>query len=503
VSFPVAGSIPRSALASAALAILCTATATADDSTWVRTRVIERLNEGVRLLRSGDPAAAAERLCWVADRALNAHEGAWLCGRALLESRQSSRAIEYLELASDIDPSHLRTWVTLGDAYLSDGQVDRARAAFFEALEVRSDYSPAYDGLARLAWQQGNYERALEIFAQALKANPADGRARLNRGRLHLEKGRVEQALGDIREAVRLRPDDGEVQLGLARVLFASGLTEGALAAARESSEILPLDSRPLALRARIQLAVGEISEAERVARRALEIDEHSVAARLVLGEALGRSARLDEAMLALTPPDPTLLSEREASEIDTRREHWRRRKEALDELEAATDRGGSPPEAIALLARARLELGNEAGAIALATEAVAKAPGDLEISRQAAYVLGAAGRPLAAERLLSLIVESSVASPDDLMNLGIARELSGDPAGARAAYLEALLGVAAPADAHLGLARLALRDGDESEARRSLIEYLAAETDDTLVLRIREALSRLPERAPDGGDSE
>ena len=464
----------------------------AEESGWVRQQVFERLGTGVRHLRSGNARAAAESLCWAAERALNSHEAAWLCGRALLRAREPGRAIQFLELATNLQPRHLESWVTLGDAFLSDGQVDRARAAYFEALEIREDHSPAFDGLARLAWQTGDEKRALALYADALKANPADARARLNRGHLHLEAGRISQALEDIREAARLRPDDGEVQLGLARVLLRSGIGNDALAAARRAAEILPADPRPLALQSRVLLDAGDLGTAERAARSALELDAAEVEARLVLGELLGRTDRIDEGISVLEQTDTSRLSEKEIASINTARESWERRREDLAELAVRADSDDAPASLLLTLARARLEVGDAERAVELARRA-AGLPGlsPLEL-RHAAYVLGSAGELLESEKIVDGIVASGAVLPEDLVNLAVAREMSGDPEGAETAYRRSLTLPLPPAVAHLGLARLALAAGDRPAAIAHLLEFLTADPDSDAALRVTEALKLL-----------
>ncbi|RMG47664.1 MAG: hypothetical protein D6718_03075 [Acidobacteria bacterium] len=483
------------ALGIGALLLLTVAgVARAEDAAWVRRQVAERTNAGLRALRRGEARRAADLLCWAADRLLNGADVAWFCGRALLAAHEAPRAVGYLERAVELDPRNLGARVDLGEAYLAAGRPDEARAAFFAALEVRPDHSPALDGLARVAEATGNEERALELFALALRANPADAAARLHRGQLHLAAGRVDQALEDIEEAARLRPDDGLVQLGLAQVTAAAGLADRALSAARRAAELLPGDARPAALVAAALLDLGAPEEAEAQARRALSLDPDLPQARISLAEVLGRTGRLEEAVAILERSPAPWWSERDRSAVEEARRRWTERREALARLTEAAASPDADPATLLALAEAELAAGRRADASRHAARA-AERSGEPDLLRRAAYVLGSAGRPLEAERLLSRIAEGGLAGPRDLVNIGVARELSGDPEGAGEAYRRALdagAGGDAKRAALAGLARLALRGGDVSEAGRLLRAFLAAGPERREALRVQAALRAL-----------
>ncbi|HHN74452.1 MAG TPA: tetratricopeptide repeat protein, partial [Acidobacteria bacterium] len=432
--------------------------AAAEDAAWVREEFTRRMGRGLAALEQGSAAAAAEDLCWAARRGLNSPRANAGCGRALLAARRADEAIAYLELARDLDPEDLGIWIALGDANLAAGRIAPARAAYYQALALRVDYSPAYDGLARLALARDDDAAALEFFGKALEANPTDARARLHRGQLHLRAGRVQQARDDIEEAARLRPDDGEVQLGLARVLYEAGLSNRALATVRRARDLRPLDARIPALAARTLLSLQALPEAEEQARRAIDLDPDLVEARLVLAEILARTGRLDEAIAQLEVPHPERLLGQQRRALAEAREQWQQRRAHLNEIEHLVAEGRPSPTERLELAASLIETGGRERAAALAESALADAAGDADLRRRAAAILYDAGRPLEAGGVLEQLEADGLADVIDLSNLALCLELTGGEEQAEQLYRDLAKRPDAPAEVHAGLARLALR---------------------------------------------
>jgi len=76
---------------------------------------------------------------------------AWAAlGQALLESDWSPGAQTALKTATRLMPTHFQAWTHLGECEENMRRYREARAAYMRALEVRPDFQPAVDGLARL-----------------------------------------------------------------------------------------------------------------------------------------------------------------------------------------------------------------------------------------------------------------------------------------------------------------------------------------------------------------
>lgn len=488
------------ALAALALALSFAPAAWADDSGELREEVFRRIDRGVAALRQGDAIKAREDLCWAYGRALNNHSAAWYCGRAALLSRQPELAVESLELAVELEPEHLGSGVDLGHAYLALGDPPRARATFFKVLEVREDHSPAWTGLARVAALTGDEERALELYEKALEANAADAKARLARGELHLAAGRLDQALDDIREAARLRPDDAAVQLGLTRILLRTRLFDEALAAARQAQRLNPASPSVFAMTAEVYLSLDALPEAEEKARKALRLDRGHPRARVALAAVYGRTGRLEEALelLEARDEDEFLLPD-EATRLREARERWTGYRDNLARLESAAGAEDATARDLVDLAKVRLATGEKERALALLERAHAKGAEDAALLRDGAWILGQSGRMIESERWLVRLVAMDEAEARDLVNLGVARERSGDPAGAAASFAQALERArgAAPGDpaaiaAQGGLARIAAARGETEAAIGALEAFIELGPSEEAATRARAAIERL-----------
>lgn len=458
----------------------------------LRQQIFRRQGTGVRALRAGDARAAVADLCWAMERALNSHDAAWYCGQARLLAHDPDGAIRALEIATDLAPEHLPSWVDLAEANAAAGRIDRARAAYYRALELRSDHSPAFDGLARLAAASGDDEAAGTNFQKALDANSADGRALLHRSQWHQARGRDDQALADVREAARLRPDDPEVQAGFSRALLRAGLTDEALAVARRVRTMRPKSPDAAALLAEIYRTLGAPIEAIDAAQEALRLDPDLVSARLTLGRALGASGQIDAALAALVAPNPAILLEPQRVELAQERQRWQNRREELAHLSELVASAAATPSQLLAVASAQLESG--APEQAATTAELALRGGGLErpLLRQAALILARAGRLRVAAPLWEQLTSGAEVEPRDWVNLGIVREGSGDARGARAAYERAAQSSPAPAAAFAGLARLALTEGDMAATISALRSFLAAGPSAEQRPRAEQALSRL-----------
>jgi len=107
----------------------------------------------------------------------------------------------------------------LGLAWATAGQVDKAGAAFAEALRLKPDFAQVhYDwGLALV--NAGRETKALEHFTAALGINPRYAAAADGIGVVLYHQGKLEEAIQRFFEATRLNPDDAQAQHNLAMAL--------------------------------------------------------------------------------------------------------------------------------------------------------------------------------------------------------------------------------------------------------------------------------------------
>ena len=145
-----------------------------------------------------------------------------------LESGQLKESIAHCRKALEADPDNAAAHNDLGVLYLNDGQAEKARTEFHQAVTLQPTMASAYvdESFALLALDRpGDAESAAR---RALKIAPNDHRAHLLLGwSLRAQFRFSEEALVSLQSAAREYP---EAHLAAADVL----IHDGSLAAARE-----------------------------------------------------------------------------------------------------------------------------------------------------------------------------------------------------------------------------------------------------------------------------
>ena len=124
---------------------------------------------GRRKLRGGDTAGAAEAF----QKAIHldpARLGFYVNLAAAYMQRPggAKQAVSALERASD-RVGNARVTKLLGDAYRTDGDLDRARGAYEKAISMEKRYPEAHVALGRVQRDKRDYAKALEEFDRAAK----------------------------------------------------------------------------------------------------------------------------------------------------------------------------------------------------------------------------------------------------------------------------------------------------------------------------------------------
>jgi tetratricopeptide (TPR) repeat protein len=336
---------------------------------WYR-RAVERLNDsdprllyalGLALYRSGSPAAAREPLRLALARQDSA-EGQYLFGLVARDARNMEEAVRSLERAVRLSPTMTAAREELADIYRELGRHD-AELRELGALAVMDDQADRRVAIGLAEARAGRYAAARRTLETA-PSGPADSAILLATGRVLLAEAdrtrdarTVARALEVLEQALggTARRSEGLALYG--RALYLSGDVTGAVRILQEALATSPID----------QEAFGFLADAaERaghpLAARAALIDLDAMQGDTVTAEVRGRRARR-MAALSLAGGDA---------------------KSAVRFLEQSA--GSLPADApgFALLARARWEAGDVAGARAALDEALALGEPDAELQRLA-----------------------------------------------------------------------------------------------------------------------
>ena len=144
---------------------------------------------------------------WAADAATRS-------GRAAINSKQYSQAVDHFNRAIQIAPKYAPAYHGRGVAYFHQGEWDRAIADFTQAIQLdATDARSRYDrGVAYSRVE--DYDRALTDFGDAIRLKPGYARAYRARGWVYGKKGDAARAEADRQKGAELDPagkaDDGD-----------------------------------------------------------------------------------------------------------------------------------------------------------------------------------------------------------------------------------------------------------------------------------------------------
>jgi Tfp pilus assembly protein PilF/TolB-like protein len=264
-------------------------------------------------------------------------EAALALGQLLLESGETSQAIEALSSIPPEDPVYRAAYFTMGLAYLAATQ-NRLAAEIFGRLSEQEESASFLNNLGVALLRAGENERALEAFREAVDREPSDITYRFNLGWGAWRAGAPSDARGALLEVVLSDPEDAEAHLLLSvvataeeRLELAETERDVALSLSPDLAEVNPssleglervVDQLPPAVprqgaeavaerspppadrggleEARSLRASGELEEAARELERAVYRDPHAVEIRLELAAVYQEMGELDKAAAEL-----------------------------------------------------------------------------------------------------------------------------------------------------------------------------------------------------------
>jgi len=476
----------------ALLAVLATASpALGGHAGKVRMRSFELLNEGVSAYNRGEYAVAVEKLRQSSSMALNSFRAYYYLGLALIGDRRYVEAIETLNVALDLDPSHLRSLVALGDASLRLGDTEEARAAYYRALKLRPGYAPSLDGVARSYEAQSKLDQAIEHYRKAILSDKGFAPAYAHLGDLYLEQGRMADAIRLLEQAISVRPNYAPGMNRLALAYGRLGLNNEAVATIHEAIELEPHSARHVETLGRLQLGQGLLTQAEESFYRALDLDPALPGARLGLADVARRHGDYDEAMAqietALEDPRLDAVAQRRLNEFLVAVELESTR---LGELTDLVESGEATPEENSEMAEIFAGRGEWERAVELQREA----PDSDDARERLAYFLFQAGQYREAHTVYADLTERT----DDLrlaINSGVTLALLGDDEAALDAYDRVLEIKSDSLLAQLYIGNAHLRLGRRDEAIDAYKRFLDGHSQGASAERVRRILMLL---APD-----
>jgi len=135
---------------------------------------------------------------------------AYSLGAKVANEKGYAAELPYNQRAIELDPNFAMGYLTVGEDYLSLGELGRASEYFTKAFQLREHASEKERLVIAADYYQtvtGELDKAAQTFQQEIESYPRADGAYANLGTVYCEQGQYEKATGITRQAVRLAPD--------------------------------------------------------------------------------------------------------------------------------------------------------------------------------------------------------------------------------------------------------------------------------------------------------
>ena len=414
-----------------------------------------------------DSDGAAEVLRKAAAQAPKSVEPALVLGQFYMQMGRQVEAEAQFRRALEIDPKQGLALVGLGQIQSVHGRNDEAEKTFRQLSALPDpEYRPAH---AIFLFTHGRRGEAIFEFEQLWKNDPQD---RPTRGRLvsaYVLAGRTGDAERVLNQALRKSPKDVDALEQKAKLNMKLGRTAEVQTAIQEVLHYKPDSADAHYLMAQVQKAAGAWTRQRQELQKAVDLDPQNLPARLELARALLAVPSVSQSLklLAETPAE----QKQQTSWIAQR--NWVLL--AMGDyagMRKGVDAGLKVQRTRDLLFQDAMLKVNDGGtdaARAEMDEILKASPEDVEVLQALATSYASRQEmPAAIERLRQAAANRPKSAPLQLL-LGTWLLQSGDPAGARAAFVAAHSADPNLASAQLSLAELDIREKKLDSARETL----------------------------------
>jgi tetratricopeptide (TPR) repeat protein len=384
--------------------------------------------------------------------------------------------------AGALQPDAFKWRYYLALTYEKIGDVGKAASAYERALAIDSSYGSVLVGLANLI-SEDDPNRADGLFRRAITLDPRDPAPHFGLGRTARLRDRREEALGHFEKALELYPDYAEAHYAVAMLLAAAGKRDEAQDHLRRHAEgstppptgdplrmaLLQLNQNAAHLRRQAtHLAEsGEVTGAVQLLEKSIETDPSGSTSHIHLGVRLAQQGRFEAAAeqfrLALKAAPNSVEAKSSLglalTELGQLEEAQRLYREVLDQH---PDHGPTLVYLGELLARQ----GKTAEALEHLRRGVQAQPGNGLYQYTLGELLARSGASpdeaiLHLRKAVQLLPQHAGAH----YTLGVLLARGGERAGAKVEFEQAVKLSPQLTDACIGLAGIALEEGDSQSA--------------------------------------
>ncbi len=262
------------------------------------------------------------------------------------------------KLASPDAEAALKT--TIGDALLSLGKPEEAKAAFSAATAAKPDFAKALLGIATLQAGNGDIPGAQKIVDDLLARSPPPPEAYLLKARLLVADNQRDAAVSLLQKAVEAQPDYLAARYDLVSLLIAKGDLDLASAQVGAIRKVSKQDGRAYYFEAFIAARRGDLAAAREAIQQVLKAAPGHVPSLVLAGEIEYRANQFNQAenylRRALKGAPDAVYAQRLLAATYLRLGSPAR---AVEVLQQPLSRGSKDPQLLAVAGEAYLAVGD------------------------------------------------------------------------------------------------------------------------------------------------
>lgn len=181
--------------------------------------------------------------------------------------------------------NRIEAYLSRANAYLAQGESDRAIADYGNVLRLDTRSAAAYAGRAQAYRSEGDLDRALADFNQAARLDPKSAQLLMDRGDAYAAKGDFDRAVADYSAAIERAPNLASAYDERGLALSGKQDFDKALGDFTKAIELDPTFAKAFVNRASVYRAQGALEQAKGDLETALRLDPNLASAKESLKE--------------------------------------------------------------------------------------------------------------------------------------------------------------------------------------------------------------------------
>ncbi|MFV1995406.1 MAG: tetratricopeptide repeat protein [Verrucomicrobiales bacterium] len=221
----------------------------------------------------GVAADAAEAKSWYRQAAAQGEaESIYNLGRMASKEGRAQEAMIYYRRSIELKEDFSMAYNNLGYLLNEAGRNAEAASVLEKAVELRPGYAGSYSNLGIALDGLGRHSEAMSRYQEAIELNPRAADVRVNMGVCAMNQKKFEEAIGQFHRAIHLEPYWHQPYMGLGNIYFVRGEFDLALTAYKGLVKNRPDHPWGFRMLAKTYARQGEFGLAAETAVRGIQI---------------------------------------------------------------------------------------------------------------------------------------------------------------------------------------------------------------------------------------